>query len=154
VWTAPLLASCLFVLSAFFLTAALLLAAARLFLLVALRAITGCAIVLRVASRRLLATTSAAGYILTALLHTLISFSDVCHINPPLFFSLMRIFRAVRRRPKHIRFLINLYAKKKISTIANVDAASDSINEHSNNTVSIKAEQPAKASTDFADYTD
>jgi hypothetical protein len=96
VWTAPLLLSGLFVLSAFFLAATLL--AARLALL-ATRFLTrllaaGCAIVLRITAGGLLATLI---NVFSALLHTLISFSVVCHTNLPLMFSKL-MFEAIERR--------------------------------------------------------
>jgi hypothetical protein len=58
------------------------LAAARL--ISTLLATAGRTVILRIASRRLLATAASAADILTTLLHTLISFSVVCHVNPPL----------------------------------------------------------------------
>ena len=91
-WTAPALASGFFVLSAFFLSAArlvstllttLLLAAARL-IATLLATAAGRTVILRIASRGLLAAATTTTDVFTTLLHTLISFSVVCHVNPPL----------------------------------------------------------------------
>ena len=83
-WTAPLLASSLFVLSAFFITAAVAtlagveLATLLTVLLPAALLATGRTIILRITTRRMLSTALTA-----ALFHTLVPLSIVCHINPP-----------------------------------------------------------------------
>jgi hypothetical protein len=68
----------------------LLLAATRL--IATLLATTGRTVILRIASRRLLAAATTATDILATLLHTLISFSVVCHVNPPLLIVVFENF--------------------------------------------------------------
>lgn len=77
--TAPFLASGLFVLSAFFITAAVAASAGVEITAVLSLLLAACgAIILWVTSRRVLTAAFA-----SALLHALISLSIVCHMNPP-----------------------------------------------------------------------
>jgi hypothetical protein len=137
VWTAPTLAFGFFVLSAFFLSAAwlvstllatLMLAAAWL---VSTLLAAGRTVILRVTTGRLL-TTAAAADVFTTLLHTLISFSVVCHVNPP-FDRCFENFGPSENDGLTCQVSSTFMPKENQSNCAS-PCGLNSISEHSNNT--------------------
>jgi hypothetical protein len=86
-------------------------------LLLATLLAAGCAIILRITARCLLATAYTG-----ALFNTLISFSVVCHISPPLFLRSLRIVRP-STSGDHLPTPNQPSCRKEISMKAQRDAA-------------------------------